>query len=468
MTAVRAIAAAAAVVLLGGCAVGPDYRSPLPSAPAQTPFEGSEEEAFAGSEPPAHWWRLYDDPVLDEAVEEALEANRDLRAAAANLARAQALLRETSGARLPATSLDGGVSSGENSAALGVPTAGVDNERTYDFGTDVSYRVDLFGRLRRAVEASRADSEAALAGYELGRVSVAAETARAYADACAFGLQIEVARDVVRLQQRSYEMTQGLLEAGRGTGLDVARAAAQLEQTRAAIPSLEAQRRGALFRLAVLMGRPPAEHPPEAAECVRPPMLDSVIPVGDGASLLRRRPDVREAERALAAASARVGVAVAELYPSVRFGASAGATALSSSELTDDEAFRWSIGPLLSWSFPNRVTARARVRGAEASADAALASFEGAWLEALRETESALSSYAGELDRVDALRRSRDRSAEAAELANARFEAGAVSFLDVLQAERALADAEAALARTRAQLSTDQISLFLALGGGWQ
>ncbi|MBN1237683.1 MAG: TolC family protein [Gammaproteobacteria bacterium] len=466
MAVLRACAAFACAAVLSACAVGPDYRSPLPDAPAQAPFASADAAGFTAEEPPGEWWRLYDDPALGAAVAQALDANRDLAAAAANIARARAVLREARGARLPATSLSAGSSTGrQNIVGISPPISFEDT--IYNVGFDVSYQADLFGRVRRAVEASRAEAEAVQAAYDVTRITVAAETARAYADACAAGFQLDVARDSVELQRRSYELTQRLLDAGRGTALDVSRAAAALEQTRAEIPALEAARSSALYRLAVLMGRPPAEYPQAAADCTVSPTLSGQIPVGDGAALLKRRPDVRRAERDLAAATAQVGVAVAELYPSVSIGAAAGSVALSTSDLGASDASRWSIGPLLSWSFPNRTIARARVLQAQASAEAALAAFDGVWLEALRETETALSDYANELDRVEALAAARDHSADAARLANARFEAGQVSFLDVLQAELTLTGTEMALAESRSRLSTLQIALFLALGGGW-
>jgi NodT family efflux transporter outer membrane factor (OMF) lipoprotein len=460
------IALACGVALLAGCAVGPDYSSPMSSAPAQADFEGAAAPSFAAEEPPGDWWRLYDDPALGSVVQEALDANTDLAVAAANIARAEAVLRGARRGRLPSAEIGAGSTTGrQNIVGLTPPISFEDT--IYDVGFDVSYQIDLFGRVRRAVEASTAQAAAVEAAYDVTRITVAAEAALAYADACAAAFQLDVATSSVELQRRSYELTRRLLDAGRGTGLDVARASAAVEQTRALVPALEARRRAALYRLAVLMGRPPVEFPSEAAACRTPPILSGRIPVGDGAALLRRRPDVRQAERELAAASARVGVAAAELYPSVSIGASAGAVALSASDLSVSDASRWSIGPLLSWSFPNRSVARARVAEAEASTAAALASFDGAWLDALRETETALSDYVNELERVDALTAARDSSADAARLANARFEAGQVSFLDVLQAELTLAGAQMGLAESEARVATLQIALFLALGGGW-
>ncbi len=191
------------------------------------------------------------------------------------------------------------------------------------------------------------------------------------------------------------------------------------------------------------------------------------MPVGDGASLLRRRPDVREAERRLAAATARIGVATAELYPTVTLGGSVGSTA-PRLEARCAPAFRWSFGPLIQWSFPNLLAAEARLGQARASAAAALASFRGTWLSALRDTETALTRYARDLDRLDDLRRARDQSARAETAADQRFSAGYASSLDLLDAQRTLVAAETALAQQQAQVAADQITLFLALGGGWE
>ena len=456
----RALAAAAAGLALAGCVVGPDHRDPRPQAPAQAPFASARSPAFTGDQPPGRWWSLFRDPVLDSLVEQALARNTDLRIAAANLRRARAVLRETRAGRLPSTEISAGATYGQE--------PGGDAGDLYDAGIDIGYQVDLFGRITRAIQASRADAEAVQAAFDLTRITVAAETARAYADACSAGRQLAVARESVRIQQRTFDLTRRLLEGGRGTALETSQAGSLLDQTRAAIPTLEALRRTALYRLSVLTGRPPAEFPPQAASCETPPALARPIPVGDGASLLARRPDIRAAERTLAAATARVGVATADLYPSISIGGSLGSTAASPGGLISGDGFRFSIGGLISWTFPNVAVARARISQAEASADAALAGFDGTWLNALQETESALATYAGELDRLAALRRARDQGAEAARVARLRFDAGRESFQVVLDAERALAATDAAVAQSEASLSDNLVSLFLALGGGWQ
>ena len=452
-------------LLVTGCAVGPDYRSPAGAMPAQDAFSGAANAAlFIPEEPRGEWWRLYEEPTLDIVVAEALQANTDLRIAAANLARARAVLRENRSELFPDTTLSAGSTTGRQN--LAGPSA-VLEDTIYNAGLDISYQVDLFGQVRRAIEAASANAEAFQAAYDVTQITVAAETARAYANACSAGLQLAVAEDSLQLQTRSHELTQQLMEAGRGTAFEVASAAAQLAQTRAEIPSIRARHRAALLRLAVLMGRPPSLYPTEVVDCIDPPTLSNPLPVGDGASLLSRRPDVRQAERELASATATLGFSIASLYPNITLGANASAIALSVGDLAEDEAFRWSIGPLISWSFPNQLAARAAIAQAEASVAAALAQFDGTWLTALQEAETALSNYANQLNRVESLRSAREHSADAARLANARFDAGQISFLDVLQTELALVNAEMALAQSEARISDLQINLFLALGGGW-
>jgi NodT family efflux transporter outer membrane factor (OMF) lipoprotein len=461
MTMSRPLLAALGALALAACTtVGPDYDTPAPAAPAQAGFVGAASPAFTGDEPPGRWWSLFRDPALDRLVAQALAANTDLRVAAANLAQARAVLREVRAGRLPSTNVSGGAAYGDP----GPGGAGL----TLDAGLDVGYQLDLFGRLRRATEAGRADVEAVQAAFDLARVTVAAETARAYADACSTGRQVAVARESVAIQKQTFDLTRRLVQGGRGTALESGQAAAQLEQTRAVLPTLEAQRRTALYRLSVLTGRPPAEFPREVEACATPPALAQPIPVGSGATLLARRPDIRAAERQLAAATARIGVATAELYPEISLGGSIGSTASSLGNLVSGDGFRFSLGPLISWSFPNTRVARARIAQAEAGATAALARFDGTWLGALEETESALARYAAGLDRVATLRRARAGGAEAARVARLRYGAGREPFQIVLEAERSLSQIEAILAQAEAQLSDDLVSVFLALGGGWE
>lgn len=465
----RTISALLAATALSACAVGPNYEPALPSASTQALLHAPEgEAAFTPASPPADWWSLYRDARLDGFIADALAANTDLRVAAANLAQARAALRETRAGQSISTNV---AASGnyrrESGAAQGLPTALPETE-IYDAGIDVGYQVDLFGRIRRAVEAGRADVEAVQAAYDLTRITVVAETVRAYSDACTSGRQLAVARNSVAIQEQTFDLTRRLLEGGRATAQQTSQAGALLEQTRAEIPALEAQRQIALYRLAVLTGRPPAEFSRDVAECDTPLRLDTPIPVGDGAALLARRPDVRAAERRLAAATARIGVATAELYPNISIGGSIGTTAGSLGDLGSSSALRFGIGPLISWSFPNIAVARARIAQAEAGQQAALAEFDGAWLGALQDTESALTLYARGLERNRALASGVEQAREAARIARLRYEAGRENFQVVLDIERQLTQAEALLAQSEAQQSNNLVSLFLALGGGWE
>ena len=346
MTRFAPLLAAASGLALSGCMVGPDYVSPAPKAPAQAPFVEATGPAFVPAEPPATWWKLFDAAILDRLVSEALAANTDLRVASANLKAARAALSESRAARLPSTTVSASGTYGQTSGStLGLNGAGPRGEN-YDAGIDVGYQLDLFGGIARGIQASRADLEAVQAAYDLTRITVVAETIRAYSEACGVGGQLKVARNTLAIQSQTFDLTRRLFEGGRGTALDTNRASALLEQTRANVPRLEAARKAALFRLATLTGKPPAEFPADVAMCETPPITTEAIPVGDGAGLLARRPDVRAAERRLAAATARVGVATAELYPSIRLGGSIGSTAGSIGDLFSNKGFRFGIGPL--------------------------------------------------------------------------------------------------------------------------
>ncbi|MEJ6788887.1 TolC family protein [Brevundimonas sp. BR2-1] len=463
-------ATAFASLALASCAVGP--RAPDATLPpsASGAFVGAATPAVTAEAARDDWWRLYDDPTLDGLIRQALTENNELEAAAANLRRVRAALGEARVGRLPSTTVGATGQYGRASAAT-VPGGNggqpLDEGETYDVGLDVAYEIDLFGRVGSSIRSARADADAAAAALDVVRVSVAAETARAYADACSANAQIAVAERTIELQSNTADLTQRLLTAGSGNGLDTSRARAALESTRASLPPLRAQRDGALFRLATLTGRTPAEASEAARTCARPPQLTRAIPIGDGAQLLARRPDVRRAERDLAAAAARVNVATADLYPRISLGGSVGSTALDAGDLTNDSSFRFSVGPLISWSFPNVFAARARIEQASAGADIALANFDQTVLVALQETETALANYASELDRRSALQAARDQAANAARLSRLRFDAGADSFLTVLDAERTLASADAQLAASDALVTTYQIALFKALAGGW-
>jgi multidrug efflux system outer membrane protein len=469
--AIVATAALAIVLTTAGCTtVGPDYQVPASAAiyrpGASAPFMGANSALVRSAPLPPQWWRLYQDPVLDRLVKQAFNANTDLRIAAANLARAQAVLEQTRSAELPAVELTAGPGYGRPSAAALLAPERLKNAWLYDTGANISYTLDLVGKIKRAVEAASDDIDAAQAGADLAHVSVAAATTLAYVNTCSAGQDMLVAQHAIDLQQRSVALTSRRVLAGRGSALDNTRAAAQLDQLRAALPPLIAARITAQYRLAVLTGELPGTLPADVTGCEVAPQLRAPVPVGNGADLLRRRPDIRQAERQLAAATARIGVATAELYPSITLGLSAGSTG-ALAEFGASNASRWNIGPLISWTIPSNGAARSRIAQADAASNAALAHFDGVVLNALREVESALTVYAQELDRNAALRSARDQSALAFMQARTLYQSGRTDALTALDTDRTLATTEITLAASDAQLSADQVALFLALGGGW-
>lgn len=458
-----------ALLMLGiaACASGPDYKVPTLPASAGGSFTMASS---AVTDTPVmaddRWWLMYQDPVLDRLIDDALQANTDIRVALARLDRARATLREVKGDRLPDTRFAIDTNRQRMASVQTIP--GTDRDNTYvNAGLGVAYEVDLFGRVRREVQAARGDYNAAGADLDTARLTIVADTTQAYVDAASAAQRQAVAEHIVALLDRTLRTTRARQKSGLTGALDVARIAALREQRNSDIPALAAERQAALFRLAVLTGRTPNELPADAGARSAPPTIDQPIPVGDGMQLLGRRPDVRASERRLAAATARIGVATADLYPKVSLGASVGSTAFGFGNYFGQAPLNWLIGPMLSWSFPNQARQRAQIDRAKADTREALATFDGTILRALAETETALSNYARALDRRAALAAASDEAERAVKIVRAQQREGTVDSLSLLDAERTFADAQADLATADGQIADDQVSLFRALGGGW-
>jgi NodT family efflux transporter outer membrane factor (OMF) lipoprotein len=295
-----------------------------------------------------------------------------------------------------------------------------------------------------------------------------AATAGAYVNICGLGEQLDVAGRSLNTVRRTYDITTRQRDVGALSDFDVARQGVLLEQARAAIAPLEGQRRSAVFALAALIGKTPAETPSAAVSCRLPPRLGHPLPVGDGAALLRRRPDIRQAERTLAADTAGVGVAAANLYPTVTLGGSVASAAGAPGQLFTYPTTAYSVGPLITWTFPNILVARAQVLQARAQTAGALAAFNGAVLQALQETEQALATLASELDRHRALEAAGENADQALKLAQIQYHAGTASGLDQLTAEATAISADQALAASDQAIGADQVAVFQALGGGWE
>ncbi len=461
----------ASTLALAGCmTVGPNYKLPDGAVVnrdyANAAFDGADRAPVTQGTVPAKWWRLYDDPALDELVNEALLSNSDLRVAAANLARSRAEVEFANQQGGFSSKSSVGFQRAQESAEQYLLTEKlpVVNEGVLDLS--VSYEFDLFGKLKRGVEAANADDEAIEAALDLARITVVADVVRAYVDSCAAAEELGIAQRSLSLQKQRVTLSQRLRDAGRGNQSEVTRGQTQSDTLAADIPRYVARRRVAQYRLAMLLARPAAQLPRATLACKKAPHVRQPIPVGDGAALLRRRPDVRQAERQLAASTARIGVATAALYPSVSFGASVGSVGVAE-DLLGASTNRWAFGPLINWNFPINGQ-RARVRQVEAASGGALAHFDGVVLNALRETQSALANYASDTTRADALRTAYKSAVESADETHRLYSAGRESFLSDLDATRTLTSVAAQVAAAEAQVAQDQVTLFLALGGGWE
>lgn len=457
----RRLAAMLLPLLAGSCAVGPDYSRPGTPPPATGAFQ-TTAPGTSTAIVEDRWWRLYDDPALDALVRRALAANTDLRAARANLLRAQAVVREARAGYLPQGETTANAKYGN---AQGPSQAGGNSQWSFSGGMDVDWELDLFGRIGRTVEAARADAQVIEATRDRVALTVAAETVRAYVDACSLSESVAVARSSAEIAGRQLALLQERERAGAAARLDTERSATALANVRAELPSLEGRRRAALFELAALLGVTPADVPAEAKGCARAPKVLQAIPVGDGQALLARRPDIREAERRLAADTARIGVATGDLYPKISLGGSG--NFFRNDNVRGSDSFTFSLGPLISWSFPSVLAGRTRIDQARAQEQASLAAFDGAVLTALKEVEQALSYYAAEGERNQRLREAVGHAEAAFRLADQRYRAGSIGLIDQLDAQRELTTARSALAVSDQQLGSLRVDLFKALGGGW-
>ena len=451
---------------LSACAVGPNYVRPPSPAPAQ--FSAAATEIYVERETPAAFWSQFEDVTLDALVSDSLAANHDLRIALARWREARAVHRETRFDLIPTVTASGGYTREELPSAQSFGLASELDERYYDAGFDASWELDFFGRVRRGVEAARAETEGAEASLRDAQVSVTAEVARTYFELRGAQSELEVAERNVANERATLDLTASLLDAGRGTELDTSRAQAQLSSTLASIPPLESAVARSIHRLSVLTGRPPEALSEQLRVRRALPALPRLVAISDPATLLRRRPDIRIAERALAASSAEIGVAMGDLFPKVTFNGSFGYAAGSLGGLGESGTRQYVIGPAITWAAFDLGRVRSRIDQAHARNDQALALYEQTVLRALEETENALVSHARAREQLTHVEREAQASVTAAQIARARYEGGMVGFLEVLDAERTQLTAEDQLAQSRTQTATSLIAVYKALGGGWQ
>ena len=464
--------------LLNACASTAAYREPevqIPTAfrerldslaPRPQPSPDAVPVATTDTAVIGEYWRSLGDTTLIRLLEAALDANLDLRAAEARIRGARASKFEATLDFAPTVAASAGYTRQRiASASFPIGSGGFPDQDIWDAGFDAIWEVDVFGRIRKGVQAQGALVGAAEEDLRNVRVSLAAEVARAYFELRGAQELLAVAQRNGENQRRTLQLTRERLEGGRGTAFDTERAQTQLSITLALIPPFEERVATAQYRLGVLLGRPPAEVARELDAVAPMPPLPTTVAVSAPDTLIRRRPDVAAAERRVAAEHAFVGAAKAEYLPRLSVGGNAGFTSDEFSDLGGDGTFRYAVGPVVTWPFLNLGRVKARADLARSFEDEARAEYDRTVLEALEEVESSLISYRTALARVEQTREAAEASARAADLARLRFTGGVADFLQVLDAERTQLDTENQLAVARTVASNAYASLYKALGG---
>jgi outer membrane protein, multidrug efflux system len=455
-------AALALALLLTGCAaVGPDYEAPDLDAPG----------AFGGPPPAedgvalAAWWDAYDDDALTGLIRRGLDRSLDLQLAESRLREARAELRRTLAGREPTVSVGGGGTTRAEQASTGggLSTGGSANARL-----DASWEADLFGGIRREIEAAEAGVGAALWRLRDVRVALAAEIALNYIELRGAERRLAITRELLDTQEATLRLVGQRAEVGLATGLDVARSSSSVDSLRAQIPRIQSEIQAARNRLAVLLGLPPGTLDDELAPPAPVPAVVRGADLGLPVDLIRRRPDLRVAERELAAASARIGVAEAQLYPRLTLPGSLVFTASGIGTGSIVGSVVATLAATLSHTLADGGARTAAVEAAEERAEQALLGYRRALLLALEDVERALIDYAEARERHAALGRVVAADERAFELARQLYQEGVTSFLDLLDAQRSLTSSRQELVVTEAALSTRLATLYKALGGGWE
>ncbi|MDB6061956.1 MAG: hypothetical protein JWM78_2059 [Verrucomicrobiaceae bacterium] len=460
------LVSAMAVALTGilvGCAIGPDYEKPKTELP--TAFAG-DDTAVAETAALDQFWTVFNDDTLNALVGYSLKSNHDLRIALANLNQARALRRETQFDLAPTVTAQAAHQKQRLSADQTYNGQAQTSTLTTG-GFDAIWELDLFGRVRREVEASRAAEAAYAADLHAAQVSVVAEVARNYFELRGAQEQFDVAQRNANNQTETLKIAQARLDAGRGTEFDTARAESLLNTTLATLPAIQMTIENTIHRLSVLVGEQPNALQQTLAPTAALPALPRLVQIGSPEQLLRRRPDVNAAEQRLASATANIGVAKGDYFPRVSFTGEIGFAANSRDRIGDAPTATYAYGPSIQWAAFDLGRVQARVSQASANQQGLLAAYQQTILRALEETENALVTYREtrrQLDYLQAGTRAIDR---ASELAHLRYEGGAADFLDVLDSERSQLEVQANLSRARTAAATSLIAVYKALGGGW-
>jgi len=456
-------------IFIAGCTVGPDYQGPPELADAEG-WAYPTGETGSGNDPSITWWEVFDDPLLESYVATAVADNPELRAASERVNQARALRREARAPFFPSFNTEAGHSREGTSGATTATFSGGARRTIFRGSVDASWELDLFGGTRRASEAADARIDFTVEDERALRLAIVAEVARAYFDVRGFQKRIAILDKNIELQASTYQLVRDRFQIGEASEFDLSRARGQLQLTRSLRPDLAADRNAAAFRLAVLLGRTPNGILEELGS---PPAIHSrtaedLLPIGQRADILRRRPDIRAAERTLAAATADIGVAVADLFPSFFLLSDAGRAASDFSVLRLPISNTYSASQLLSWPFLQGGELRARINSEKAEAAEAAALYEAEVLEAIADVETALVRYLRKRETRSLLEKAVESRRRSAELAVARFDSGEEDFLSVLDAERELTSIEDELVISETETRLNLVTLYTALGGGWQ
>ncbi|HEX8013344.1 MAG TPA: efflux transporter outer membrane subunit, partial [Casimicrobiaceae bacterium] len=456
-------------LLGGGCAVGPDYRAPPTAAPAAW-SEAPSRGTTTGAVQVVRWWKIFGDPELDSLVERAAQANPELRIAEARLREARALRAGAISDLAPTISASGSYANQrcpENAPTCAAPSR-QPSTNLYDVRFDASWEIDVFGGKRRALESATAQLEAVEEERRDVLVSVLAEVARNYVDLRGLQQRLAVTRKNIRAQSEAVEITRARFNAGLTSELDVKQAEALVATTQSQLPAMETAMKQVVHRLGVLLGQQPGTLIAELSSARPIPAPPPTVAVGLPSDLLRRRPDVRRAERKLAAATANIGVETAELFPKFSLLGSSGLQSVSAGDWLSAGSRYWSVGPTLTWRLLDFGRIHARVKAADARQEQALVAYEKTVLTSFEDVENTLVAYANEQARFDSLKASVSANRRTLELANELYTKGLGDFLGVLDAERSLYQAEDQLADSQRTVTQRLVALYKALGGGWE
>ncbi len=448
-------------LLAAGCTVGPHYKAPTQAPVAVAP----DPNHFTAASPEAAWWNGFHDPVLGELESRALSGNLDLRVALDRVRQSRALFDDAKLDRYPRVTVDGNYTRSEEQYP-GFTNEPV-NLQSAQLGFDATWELDLFGYVRHETAAARDEAEAAEADGRDTSVTVAAEVARTYFALRGDQDRLAIAHANAASAKQTVDLTRLRYQVGRGDPTDVQSAMAREDATEATIPQLTTQATVDANALAVLVGVRPGAIDDLIAPAPMPKPLVTPLPIGDASQFLRRRPDVQAAERRLAEQTEKVGVSTAGLFPRVNVTGFIGLLSGNVGALFQNGAKAWAISPAVTWPGLDLGGAEARLRAQKAEADASLAQYDKAVLNAVADLQNAVVAYGQSQSEIERLSDQVQASTEAADLARIRYKEGAIDFLVLLDAERTQLQAQDALSVSETGANTDVVRVYKALGGGW-